>query len=98
MIVPGLWHVRMWGYYWEYTSAQIELGLVDCPIVTYPRRKKKKQKGEMPDFDKADAASVNKAAEKWRSKYGNNGKGSGVRISLAGLKMFKKDNGGEGNG
>ena len=98
MIVPGLWHVRMWGYYWEYTSAQIELGLVDCPIVTYPRRKKKKQKGEMPEFGKADAASVNKAAEKWKKKYGDKAKGEGVRISLAGLKMFKKDNGGEGNG
>ena len=90
--------MRMWGYYWEYTAAQIELGLVDCPIVTYPRKKKKKQKGEMPEFDKADADSVKKAAENWKKKYGEKPKGEGVKISFAGLKLLKKDNGGKVNG
>jgi len=44
----------MWGYYWVHTAAQIELGLIDCPIIVYERGKKRKGgKGEGPEFEKA---------------------------------------------
>ena len=39
-----------------HTAAQIELGLIDCPIIVYERGKKRKGgKGEGPEFEKADA-------------------------------------------
>ena len=74
----------------------IELGLIDCPIIVYERGKKRKGgKGEGPEFEKADALDVVNKADEWQKKYGNAPKGKGVRISLEGLKMLKKDNGGK---
>ena len=48
----GIWVVPMWGYYWVHTAAQIELGLIDCPIIVYEREKKRKGKnGGGPEFE-----------------------------------------------
>ena len=92
----GIWVVPMWGYYWVHTAAQIELGLIDCPIIVYERGKKRKGgKVDGPEFEKADALDVVNKADTWQKKYGNAPKGKGVRISLEGLKMLKKDNGGK---
>lgn len=80
----GLLEVPMWGYYWGYTSAQIELMAADCPIIVYPKRKDRKN-----EFDKADAIEVSKAAKRWQQKYGDKSD-KGLKISLAGLKQLKK--------
>ena len=52
----------MWGYYWGYTAAQIELMAVDCPITVYNHKDNK--------FNKADAYDVERKAKEWRDKYG----------------------------
>ena len=92
----GIWVVPMWGYYWVHTAAQIELGLIDCPIIVYERGKETERwKRRGPEFEKADALDVVNKADEWQKKYGNAPKGKGVRISLEGLKMLKKDNGGK---
>mgnify|MGYP000113932552 FL=1 len=68
----GIWVVPMWGYYWVHTAAQIELGLIDCPIIVYERGKKRKGgKVDGPEFEKADALDVVNKADKWQKKYGN---------------------------
>lgn len=86
----------MWGYYWAHTAAQIEIGLIDCPIIVYEREKKRKGKnGGGPEFEKADALDVMEKADEWQRKYGNAQKGKGVRISLEGLRMLNKYNGGK---
>lgn len=84
----GLLEVPMWGYYWGYTSAQIELMAADSPIIVYPKRKDRK-KGKPYEFDKADAIEVSKAAKQWQQKYGDKSD-KGLKISLAGLKQLKK--------
>lgn len=40
----GLWNIPMWGYYWGYTAAQIELMAVDCPITVYNHKDKRNKK------------------------------------------------------
>lgn len=84
----GLLEVRMWGYYWGYTSAQIELMAADCPVIVYPKRKDEKN-GKSTGFKKADAKDVSEAARHWQKKYGGKSD-KGVKISLAGLKQLKK--------
>lgn len=74
----------MWGYYDGYTAAQIELITADKPIIVYPKEKGKK-KGEP---EKANSADVTKAAEKWKEKYGDGGRG--VKLDLTGLNLLGK--------
>lgn len=57
----------MWGYYWGYTAAQIELMAVDCPITVYNHKDKRNKKNK---FNKADAYDAERKAKEWRDKYG----------------------------
>ena len=44
----GIWPVRAFDYYWTYTIAQIELMLVDKPLVLYKDDKGADSKGGKP--------------------------------------------------
>lgn len=78
----GLWNIPMWGYYWGYTAAQIELMAADCPITVYNHKGKRNKKNK---FDKADAYDVERKAKEWKDKYG---KGTdGIQIDLSGYSI-----------
>lgn len=64
--------VRMWGYYWGYSAAQVQLLVADTPIVTYKKDKSNKPKRpKMIDILKADAAAKNMNKEKVVIKLDN---------------------------
>lgn len=72
-VLSGLIHVPMWNYWWGLSENQIDLLLVDQPLVVYPRNKDGKKKGngrgcELPPPSKKKIAE---AEMKWKQKYGN---------------------------
>jgi len=70
----GLIEVPMWDYWWGLTESQIDLLLVDQPLISYKHEKKKGKNGK---FDTPPAPSKLKVAEaelKWRQKYADGSK------------------------
>lgn len=57
----------MWGYYWGYTAAQIELLSVDGPIISYNHKHKTKNDKKKPFVNTED---VERKAREWQEKYG----------------------------
>lgn len=63
----GLWRIPMWGYYWQYTLAQIELLSVDGPLISYNRKNRTKDNKSAPAVRAED---VNRKVKEWQEKYG----------------------------
>ena len=81
----------MWGYYDAYTAAQIELMMADAPLVVYDRKSRKnKKKGGSAIKEKPRAANVSEAAERWKEKYGDDGKKTEKRLDLSGYRIKGK--------
>lgn len=58
----------MYGYYWGFSAAKIELILGDAPITVYKMREDvHKPKPGDPNY-KPDADKLNKAVEKWKRR------------------------------
>ncbi len=67
----------MWGYYWGYTMAQIELLTNDAPIIVYAREKKNKNKKQ----SNPKRSDIENAAKKWYDKYANNNEKININLS-----------------
>ena len=57
----------MWNYYWGMSAAQIELAIVDGPMIVYKHDKSTKGEKKKPT-----GASVERAALNWRIEHGEN--------------------------
>lgn len=66
----------MWGYYWGYTMAQIQLLTSDTPVIVYKNLKDNKNKEKKPKRDE-----VQKAADEWRKKYSDATKKLNINLS-----------------
>ena len=66
VLLGGLVRVRMWGYYWVHSSAQIDLMAIDVPVVVY-----KKDKGDKPKHTKKEMDDI---MAKWEAKRKAQGK------------------------
>lgn len=72
----------LYGLNWILTNAQLQLLSFDVPITVYPptkKEKKKRAKGELPEFKKPSDADVINAAQRWKEKY--EGKDPSIRIN-----------------
>lgn len=85
MLIAGLWEVRLWGYYYGLTAAQIELMTADCPIVSYKRGKDKKGKKDKREKKRPAAWKIDRKARDWQEKYGHGDTGTvSVKLPWAG--------------
>lgn len=69
-MLMGLVVVQMWNYWWGMSERQIDLIIIDQPLVTYPKTKDKNGKNgsEVPAPSRLKIAE---AEMKWKQKYGN---------------------------
>lgn len=73
----------MWGYYWGYTSAQVELMIVDAPLVVYKNDKRDangKRKAPKPT-----GAAIERAALKWQQEHKEDG--GKITVDLSDFKI-----------
>ena len=64
----------MWNYWWGLSENQIDLLIVDQPLVVYPKSKDSKNGKADRRGNEMLAPSIQKIAEaemKWKRKYGN---------------------------
>lgn len=75
----------MYGYYWEYTEAQIELLALDCPVISYKntRKKPKANREDIPSPVSAD--DIRAKVSEWEKKYGDGD--TKVTFDLTGYSM-----------
>lgn len=52
-LLATYWGVRQYNYWWGYTSAQIDLMLIDQPFVSYKKKDAKHSKKEMDELREA---------------------------------------------
>lgn len=76
----------MWGYYWGYTIAQIELMAMDAPIVVYHKDKKNGKK----EFKKADPVAVLRTQMKWEENNKNRKEGEKIVLNFGGNNQSEK--------
>lgn len=58
----------MWGYYWGFSAAKIELILGDAPLTVYKRREDEQQLKPGDPGYKPDEEKLNRAVEKWKKR------------------------------
>lgn len=87
----------MWGWFYGMTERQIELMLIDQPIIVYPKHnlKSKRESGSSSSpksqkerFGKPDPEAVRRAAEAWM-KANEKGLATNVRINMDGYKQIQ---------
>ena len=74
----------MWGYMDAYTTAQIELMAMDCPITVLDRKRKKGKDGKT-ELPRPKASDVLESGKRWENKY--KGKSAEVKIDLGGFSL-----------
>lgn len=77
----GLFRVKAWDYWWGYTAAQLELMVVDAPLVVYDTDKKSKKKR------KPSALQIARSEKRFLEEHGD---GKGGAFSIAGFMNKKK--------
>lgn len=70
----GLIRVKAWDYWWGYTAAQLELMVVDAPLVVYDTDKKGKKKR------KPTALQIARSEKRFMEEHGSS---KGEAFSLA---------------
>jgi hypothetical protein len=59
----------MWGYRWGLTAAQIDLLVIDQPLIVYDR----KDKNGNSILDAPSKDEIKNVAAQWKAKYGEQG-------------------------
>lgn len=85
----GLIEVRQWGWRAGLTKPQIDLLLIDQPVIDYVKSKKKYGKDDWKTR-RAAAWKVNAAVERWQEEHGDAGEAKGV-FSLNGFEISGGD-------
>lgn len=89
-----LWYeIPCWGYFCGLTEAQVDLLLMDQPVVNYKHPKDKpkpvkKGKYGIREMKRPSNAKINAVSSEWSKKYGNGE--SKPRINLGGFDLAKQ--------
>lgn len=66
--------MKMWLYYWGFTERQVDLILMDQPVIVYDHDKKKtKGKGSKPENVASSEGDVLLTEAKWKQKKAEQG-------------------------